>query len=118
MAFRSQADFVDQVLDNLGLLPTGQTAETEDIGKIVKILPSVFDLLNAAEVVSIPDPNNIPGEFFLPLSHCVAFYCKQPFGLVGDAAAGVDNDYQLALLQFRVMNRGRPTGETMQSDSF
>lgn len=118
MGFRTQADLLQEVLENLGVLAAGQTPEQEDLSRVSEKLPSIVSLLSATEVVYIPDINNIPDEFFIPLSDCVAYYCKQKFGIVGDAATSVDNDYQLALLQFRVMNRGRPTGEVMKSDSF
>jgi hypothetical protein len=118
LGFRTQADLLQEVLENLGVLAAGQTPELEDLARVSEKLPSIVALLSATEVVAIPDIDNIPDEWFIPLSDCVAYHCKQKFGLVGDAAAAVDNDYQLALLQFRVMNRGRPTGETMQSESF
>lgn len=118
MGYRTTADLLQEVLENLGVLAAGQTPEQEDLSRVSEKLPSIVALLGATEVVYIPDLNNIPDEWFIPLSDCVAYHCKAKFGLMADAAAQVDNDYQLALLQFRVMNRGRPTGETMQSDSF
>lgn len=118
MGYRTTADLLQEVLENLGVLAAGQTPEQEDLARVSEKLPSIVALLGATEVVYVPDVNNIPDEWFIPLADCVAYHCKQKFGLVGDAAASVDNDYQLALLQFRVMNRGRPTGEVMKSDPF
>lgn len=118
MGYRTQADLLQEVLENLGVLAAGQTPEIEDLGRVSEKLPSIISLLSATEVVYIPDINNIPDEFFIPLSNCVAYQCKAKFGISGDAAAQIDQDYQVALLQFRVMNRGRPTGEVMRSDSF
>lgn len=118
MGYRTQADLLQEVLENLGVLAAGQTPEQEDLSRVAEKLPSIIALLSATEVVYIPDIENIPDEWFIPLAACVAYSVKQKFGLTGDTATGVDNDYQLALLQFRVMNRGRPTGEVLQSDSF
>ncbi len=118
MGYRTQADLLQEVLENLGVLAAGQTPEIEDLGRVSEKLPSIISLLSATEVVYIPDINNIPDEFFIPLSNCVAYQCKSKFGIVGDAAAQIDQDYQVALLQFRVMNRGRPTYETLRSDPF
>jgi hypothetical protein len=118
MGYRTQADLLQEVLENLGVLATGQTPEIEDLARVKEKLPSIIALLGASEVVYIPDIENIPDEYFIPLSNCVAYQCKAKFGIVGDAAASLDNDYQLALLQFRVMLRGRPTGEVMRSESF
>lgn len=118
MSYRTQADLLQEVLENLGVLAAGQTPEQEDLARVSEKLPSIIALLSATEIVYIPDINNIPQEYFIPLSNCVAYSCKQKFGIVGDAAAAIDNDYQLALLMFRVMNRGRPTGEVMKSDPF
>lgn len=118
MGFRTEADLLQEVLENLGVLAAGQTPEQEDLSRVSEKLPSIIATLGATEVVYIPDLANIPDEYFIPLSNCVAYYCKAKFGLVADAAAQVDQDYQVALLQFRVMNRARPTGEIMKSDPF
>lgn len=118
MAFYTQADLLQEVLENLGVLAAGQTPQQEDLARVEEKLPSIISLLSATEVVYIPDIENIPAEFFIPLSDCVTYHCKSKFGIVGDAAASVDQDYQIALLSFRVMNRGRPTGEILKSDPF
>jgi hypothetical protein len=118
LGFRTEADLLQEVLENLGVLAAGQTAETEDLNRVSEKLPSIVALLGASEIVYIPDLNNIPDEYFIPFAACVAFHCKSKFGLIGDSAAEVDKDYQLALLQFRVMNRGRPTGEILRAPQF
>lgn len=118
MGFRTQADLLQEVLENLGVLAAGQTAETEDLARVSEKLPSIVSTLGATEVVYVPDINNIPDEWFIPLANCVTYYCKAKFGITGDAAVQVDQDYQVALLQFRIMNRGRPTGEVLKSDPF
>ena len=118
MGFRTQADLLQEVLENLGVLAAGQTAETEDLARVSEKLPSIISTLGATEIVYIPDINNIPDEWFIPLANCVAYFCKAKFGVTGDAAQEVDNDYQLAILMFKVMNRGRPTYEALKSDPF
>jgi hypothetical protein len=118
MGFRTQADLLQEVLENLGVLAAGQTPEQEDLNRVSEKLPSIIALLGATEIVYIPDINNIPDEFFIPLADCVAYFCKQKFGLTGDAASTVDNDYQIAIMSFKVMNRSRPTYEAMKSDPF
>lgn len=118
MGYRTEADLLQEVLENLGVLASGQTAETEDLARVSEKLPSIIATLSATEVVYVPDLNAIPDEWFIPLSNCVAYYCKAKFGITGDAAQEVDNDYQIALLHFRVMNRGRPTYEALKSDPF
>lgn len=118
MSYRTQDDLLQEVLENLGVLAAGQTAETEDLARVSEKLPSIIATLAATEVVYVADINNIPEEWFIPLSNCVAYYCKAKFGITGEAAQQIDNDYQIALLQFRVMNRGRPTYEAMKVDPF
>lgn len=118
MGYRTQADLLQEVLENLGVLAVGQTPELEDLARVKEKLPSIISLLGATEIVYIPDIENIPDEYFIPLAACVAYNCKQKFGIVGDAATSVDQDYQIALLQFKVITRGRPTGEPMQSIDF
>jgi hypothetical protein len=118
VGYRTEADLLQEVLENLGVLAAGQTPEIEDLARVSEKLPSIVSLLAATEIVYIPDINNIPDEWFIPLSNCVAYFCKAKFGITGEAAAEVDNDYQIAILSFKVMNRGRPTGEVMKSDPF
>jgi hypothetical protein len=118
VGYRTEADLLQEVLENLGVLAAGQTPELEDLARVSEKLPSIIALLAATEIVYIPDIQNIPDEYFIPLADCVAYSCKQKFGIVGDAAATIDQDYQIALVQLRVMNRSRPTGEIMKSDAF
>lgn len=56
----------------LGVLPSGQTLSAEDSAKIDAHVPTVIADLNARSVVTISDPNAIPGGMFDALSIIVA----------------------------------------------
>lgn len=56
----------------LGVLPSGQTLSAEDSAKIDARVPTVIADLNGRAVVTIADPNAIPGEMFEALSILVA----------------------------------------------
>ncbi|SRR6266704_1138703 len=116
MSTRTQADLVQEVLENLGVLPAGQLPQLEDTARVVEKLPSIVASVAGREIVYIPDLNAIPQQYFIPFSIIVAWECKDKFGLVGDAAAALKEDNANAILQLRVMNRGRPTFETLKSD--
>lgn len=116
MSYRSQADLVQEVLENLGVLPAGQLPQLEDTTRVVEKLPSIVASVAAREIVYIPDINNIPQQYFIPFSIIVAYECKDKFGLIGDAAASLTQDNTNAILQLRVMNRGRPTFEPLKTD--
>lgn len=109
MSFKTSSDLVLKVLDNLGVLPAGQVPGTEDTARVISNLPTVIELLASQEIVYVADIEQIPGAWFQPLSHCVAFYMAEPFGVTGEELEGLKNKNSLAEVQFRVMNRGRPT---------
>ncbi len=48
MANRTQPEFIDEVLERLGVLAAGQTSEVEDVTRIQELLPSVFKTFAAA----------------------------------------------------------------------
>jgi hypothetical protein len=116
MSYRSQSDLVQEVLENLGVLPAGQQAQLEDTARVVEKLPSIVASVAAREIVYIPDVNAIPQHYFIPFSVIVAYECKEKFGISADALAALTQDNQNAILQLRVMNRGRPTFETLKTD--
>lgn len=109
MSFRTSADLVIKVLDNLGVLPAGQVPGQEDTADIAASLPSVIEKLAGEEIVYVADINNIPGAWFLPLASIVAYELMEEFGVVGDDAQILMAKNQTARSALKAMNRGRPT---------
>lgn len=125
--FRTSRDLVLEVLANLGVLASGQTVAPEDFAYVNSRLDSIFRKLGALEIVYVPDPDNIPGEWFSDLADIVAGECARKFG-ASDAGAlinlgiggfgGVPVGGGTAAQSLKIMTRGRPTGEPLRVESF
>lgn len=118
MAFYSQTDLVTKILDKLGVVPTGNTPQLEDVNRVINLLPAIRDSVAGREILYIPDLNNIEGKYFLPFASIAAWECTEEFGTTGDDLAKLKEGNQNAILQMRVMTRGRPTYETLRTQNF
>lgn len=127
--FRTSSDLVTETLANLGVLSAGQPVDPEDFNYVNEKLDSIFRKLGALEICYVPDPDNIPGAWFSDLADIVAGECATKFGSnpdhysmlvmrglggVGSVPVGAGSAAQ----SLKIMSRGRPTGEPLQTDSF
>jgi hypothetical protein len=128
-AYRTSIDLVTEALANLGVLVAGQTADVEDFNYVNEKLDAIFRKLNALEICVVPDPDNIPGEWFSDLADIVAGETCTKFGVSTDdynklimkglgGVQGVDVGFGAAAKSLRAINRGRPTREIIQTDYF
>ena len=124
--YRTSRDLVLEALANIGALVAGQTPDVEDYNYVNEKLDAIFQKLNALEICLVPDPDNIPGLWFSDLAAIVAGECAMKFGVTPDdyikivnsglgGVQGVDVGSGAAAKSLRAINRGRPTGETLQS---
>jgi len=124
--FRTADELVTEALAVLGVLEAGQAVDPEDFDWINSKLDSIFRKLAALEIVSIPDPQNIPGAFFDDLVNIVAGSCAAKFGATPDdyvtlvnaglgGAGNVPVGAGTAAMSLKIMTRGRPTYETLQT---
>jgi hypothetical protein len=122
-------DIVLDALGKLGVLESGQSPEPEDFDKVNVRLAAIFRKLRALELVYIGDPENIPGEWQDDLGAIVAGMVATDFGSTPDdyvklvnaglgGAANVPVGAGTAAMSLKIMTRGRPTGETLQSYYF
>ncbi len=121
LPYRTSSDLVLEALANLGILAAGQSVAPEDFAYIETRLDSIFRELAALEIVYVPDPNNIPGEWFLSLADIVAGRCAMKFGAGPEfIAAGLGNPpgSGMAAQSLKIMLRGRPTFEPQRTESF
>jgi hypothetical protein len=118
---RTASDLVLKVLSNLGVLAAGQTVATEDFNTVFNQLDSIFRKLGALEIVYVPDPNNIPGEWFTSIAAIVAGELSTDFGAGPEfvkAGLGAPAGSGAAAIELKIMTRGRPTGEPQRTLSF
>lgn len=76
----TRAEFIDTVLENLGVLAAGQAVAAEDGAIVSRRMSAVFAQLEQEDIAAIPDPENIEDAEALPLAAIVAHELAAPFG--------------------------------------
>jgi hypothetical protein len=124
-AFRNQADLITETLANLGVLAAGQATDPEDTNYVLSIYDAILRKLAALEIAYIPDPNNVPAEYFKDLSDILAGECCTKFGSSPEDAAtlkgqGLGNPpgTGVAARSLKQITRGRPTYERQRVEYF
>lgn len=124
-AYRTQNDLVNMALKNLGVLAAGNAADPEDFNYVNENVDPLIRTLASLDICYIGDPDNIPGELFLPLADVLADVCSSKFGSTPEDRAalnakglGTPPGSGAGAMQLRQVNRGRPTYETARFLSF
>jgi hypothetical protein len=118
MATRTSTDLVIEILEKLVAIPEGQAPESDDTARVTLDLPSVLAELAAREIVYVSDPANIPEEWFMSLAKVCAYEMRSKFGVTGEQLVDLTKANAEGIDNLRVMTRGRPTYEPMQTVSF
>jgi hypothetical protein len=129
-AFRNVTDLVTETLAKLGVLSPGQNIDPEDASYVTDIVDSTFRMLAQLQIIAVPDANNIPSEWFLPLSDIIAGESCSKFGaapddwkmLKGAGLGGYPSEVPIgagtACLTLKQMVRLRPTYEQARAYYF
>lgn len=115
-ATKTKADLVLKILEELGVVATGQSPELEDSVKVAANIDPVIAELSAREIVDVPDVEAIQSEIFLSLATICAYELRAQFGLVGDALVDLTRKYGEAIDKINVMTRAKPTYEPLRPD--
>jgi hypothetical protein len=118
MSYYTRADLVIKILDKLGVVPTGNTPQFEDMNRVINLLPAIVQSVAGREILYIPDLNNIEGKYFLPFATIAAWECTEEFGTTGDDLGKLKDSNATAILELKVMTRGRPTYEILRTQNF
>src|SRR5260221_4748157 len=124
--YRTQQDLIVAVLGRLGVLSAGQPVDAEDVTAVTSELDGIFRKLSALEIVTIPDPNSIPGAYFADLADIIAGELCTKFGSKTEdyvmlikkglgGVEGIDVGSGAAAKSLRQITRGRPTFETLRA---
>lgn len=120
--FKTRAELIYQVLDNLGVLVIGQAPSDEMVSRVDGLLDAVLASLAAREIVYVadagqpspPSGGQIDMSIFLPLADMVALRCAPQFNL------GMDPDIiataQRAEEELRVIGRPARTRRYLRTD--
>lgn len=109
----TRQELVERALANLGVLPSGQTPSVEDYNVVDGQVEGVFGELSAKGILTVPDYDNIPQELQSLLSSLLANDAGPKFGVPSDEKMQVIWENQI-----RMIVRGRPTGEVLQTEYF
>lgn len=118
MSTRLQPEFIAEVLERLGVLAAGQTAEVEDTSRVQDLIASTQEFLKSTEAYYWSDINNIPNDAFMPLVDVTAWMCRGKFGVQGDALAELKEAKDNALRALKVMQRAKPSYLTLRTEYF
>lgn len=133
-SFRNSTDLVNEALANLGVLSAGQSTDPEDFNYVQEKLDAIFREIAGLEICFLPDPDNIPGQYFAPLADIVAGECCQKFGSSPDdkrrlkcmglggapdeSGTYIEVGAGAAAKILKQMTRGRPTYEPLKTYAF
>jgi hypothetical protein len=109
---KTRADLVNRALANIGALPAGQTANTEEYDQVDALVLPVVESLAARDIYYVADATAIPEEAFIQLGHCLAWACAPEFGAQGDVALYTMK--QQAELELKVMQSEVPTYKVLE----
>lgn len=116
---KTRAELVTLVLEDLGVLAAGQTAQIEDTRRVDELAPSIIETLRATEVYYLNDIENIPEEVFVPLSNIVAWGCRNKFGVSDpDELTRMQEAATAANTALKTITRGRPTYAPLKTEFF
>ena len=104
---KTRRDLVLRALKNLGVLPQGSTASTEEYDSVDDMVVPTLEDLSARNITFIPDLEAIDDEKFIALGNILASRCRVEFGGYNDVQLeAMATDAELDLReQFRIATR-------------
>jgi hypothetical protein len=113
---KSRTDLIERALRNLGALPQGTVPNAEESQSMDDLIEPVLASLSERNIVYVPDPDQIPEQWFEALGHCLAWAAASEFGAASDVALAAK--CQKAELDLRIMQAQPPTYETLKTEFF
>lgn len=104
---RTQAELVQAIAENLGVVGAGQGVTAEDSVIIVRRLQPKNEELNARAICYIPDLEDIDDAFFLPFAAVMAAELAGAFGIIGGQKQALEKDATKAEQTLRDVVRPR-----------
>ena len=112
---RTRRELVVAALANLGILAAGQDPAAEDFDAVDDHVDPLVAWLEATDILDIDDIDQIPPEWFSPLSIILADDAALEFGLPGiPRPQGQPDPKDVAIDMIRLTTYGRPTYEALK----
>jgi hypothetical protein len=105
---KTRTDLIERAATELGALTSGETLASEDQNTIDNLVDPLVQQLSIDGVVDIGDTEQIPVEYFLPLSTLLANVAAPSFGQQNNPAVKFEQERIL-----RKLTATKPTYETM-----
>lgn len=109
----TEAEFIDTVAENVGVLAAGQTLSAEDGAIIRRRMVGVFARLAREELTTVANTNDIPAAESLALADIVALDCAVPFSISGGKLAELASFADKARDSLRLVVSERPYKDTL-----
>lgn len=114
----NQSDFVQLVLEELGVLALGQAVQPEDSARVLRRLDPVFADLAAREIYSVATSDDIEDAAALYLATCVAVSCAPIYGKRTIRDKALDDARTSAEELLETLARPLPTNQTLICEPF
>lgn len=105
---KTRDDLVKRALKDLGALPVGQTASTEEYSSVDDLVDPMLDNLASRDIFYVPDVSAIEDAAFVPLGICLAWKCAPEFG------TAPLTPLEIAEAELKVIQSSRPTYKTLE----
>jgi hypothetical protein len=116
---RTRRELVNEALEQLGIVGAGQTPNAEDFETVDHKVDQLVLYLEAIDLVSIEDIDEIPAEIFQALAVLLADECALKFGMPGvPTSASNPNPVQAAQDRIKLVTYGKPTYENQRTEYF
>ena len=119
MTTKTRNDLVRAALAKLQVLAAGQTPVAEDFDEMDGHVDATIAELDADDIVTVFDVEEIPVEWFEPIAVILADNAAFSFGLPGVPASPANpNPVASAQDKLRLRVRGKPTGQAMKGEYY
>lgn len=112
------SDFVATVLEQIGVLASGQSVTAEDRSIVERRMTAVFAQLAGEDLYEVADPESIEDSVALLLADIVSHACATPYGIQGGKLAELAAGAQAARDGIKLVTRVRPHRDTLAVPRF
>lgn len=114
----TEAEFIDTVAENIGILAAGQTLDADSADVIRRRMTAVFARLVKEELTTVANTDDIPDAQSLALADIVAFECATPFQITGTRLGELSALADKARDTLRMVTSERPYKSTLTIPRF
>lgn len=115
---KTRQELINRALSNLGALPVGQTASTQEYASVEALVTPTLESLSERDVYYVEDENAIEDKVFIALGRCLAWSCVDEFGVGGEELVKLQNAKVEAESELKQIGSEPPTYKTLEVLSY